>query len=385
MKKFIKIFFFYLFIILLTVEIFLRLFLFCFTRYSQWEGKSGLFVYDSLLGWRGAPNRTVYVKTFESKFLVKNDSLGFRNNPYNGKKNGRKILMYGDSFLWGYHLNNEELISSRLSEELNVEVRNYGMVGYGTDQEYILFKGSVEDSSLVVFFFFNNDLQEILSDNKGTKSSKPKFVVEKDSLILLNSPVDRTIRKTGKIKNGDKFKDFGIMFKVTRFLKLSLYKTKIYTVLSSYLQYTKFGKFLYEKNLLEPDLLKPDEDPFNNIDWKGSLKIYEKLIVEVQKECKKRGCDLIVFMIPSEWTYQKELQKKMESLKLLYGYDGRYEEVMDSVEDVLRRNGIRYIYPLEDFRRADVNKKLTKKFDMHFSKDGAELVKDILKKEIEKF
>lgn len=293
--------------------------------------------------------------------------------------------MYGDSFLWGFHLNNEELISSRLSEELNVEVKNYGMVGYGTDQEYILFKGSVEDSSLVVFFFFNNDLQEILSDNKGTKSSKPKFVVEKDSLILLNSPVDRTIRKTGKIKNEDKFKDFGIMFKVTRFLKLSLYKTKIYTVLSSYLQYTKFGKFLYEKNLLEPDLLKPDEDPFNNIDWKGSLKIYEKLIVEVQKECKKRGCDLIVFMIPSEWTYQKELQKKMESLKTLYGYDGRYEEVMDSVEDVLRRNGIRYIYPLEDFRRADVNKKLTKKFDMHFSKDGAELVKDILKKEIEKF
>lgn len=76
MKKFIKIFFFYLFIILLAVEIFLRLFLFCFTRYSQWEEKSGLFVYDSLLGWRGAPNRTVYVKTFESKFLVKTDSLG---------------------------------------------------------------------------------------------------------------------------------------------------------------------------------------------------------------------------------------------------------------------------------------------------------------------
>ncbi len=384
MKKFIKIFFFYLFIILLTVEIFLRLFLFCFTRYSQWEEKSGLFVYDSLLGWRGAPNRTVYVKTFESKFLVKTDSLGFRNNPYNGIKNGRKILMYGDSFLWGFHLNNEELISSRLSEELNVEVKNYGMVGYGTDQEYLVFKNSVEDSSLVLFFFYLNDLRDVLHDNLDTPyKPKPKFIIQNDSIVLTNSPIGEK-REIVKVEKKDS--NLGIRYKISEVLKRILYKSYIVKLIFSILQYNSFGKLLYEKNLMEiPEYMKPEWDIPNYENIPLALKIYEKLILEVQKECKKRGCDLIVFMIPSEWTYQKELQKKMESLKTLYGYDGRYEEVMDSVEDVLRRNGIRYIYPLEDFRRADVNKKLTKKFDMHFSKDGAELVKDILKKEIEKF
>lgn len=384
MKKFIKIFFFYLFIILLAVEIFLRLFLFCFTRYSQWEEKSGLFVYDSLLGWRGAPNRTVYVKTFESKFLVKTDSLGFRNNPYNGKKNGRKILMYGDSFLWGFHLNNEELISSRLSEELNVEVKNYGMVGYGTDQEYLVFKNSVEDSSLVLFFFYLNDLRDVLHDNLDTPyKPKPKFIIQNDSIVLTNSPIGEK-REIVKVEKKDS--NLGIRYKISEVLKRILYKSYIVKLIFSILQYNSFGKLLYEKNLMEiPEYMKPEWDIPNYENIPLALKIYEKLILEVQKECKKRGCDLIVFMIPSEWTYQKELQKKMESLKLLYGYDGRYEEVMDSVEDVLRRNGIRYIYPLEDFRRADVNKKLTKKFDKHFSKDGAELVKDILKKEIEKF
>ncbi len=384
MKKFIKIFFFYLFIILLTVEIFLRLFLFSFTRYSQWDERSGLFVYDSLLGWKGAPNKTVHVKTFESKFLVKTDSLGFRNNPYKGKKNGRKILMYGDSFLWGFHLNNEELISSRLSEELNVEVKNYGMVGYGTDQEYLVFKNSVEDSSLVLFFFYLNDLRDVLHDNLDTPyKPKPKFIIQNDSIVLTNSPIGE---KRAIVKVEKKDSNLGIRYKISEVLKRILYKSYIVKLIFSILQYNSFGKLLYEKNLMEiPEYMKPEWDIPNYENIPLALKIYEKLILEVQKECKKRGCDLIVFMIPSEWTYQRELQKKMESLKLLYGYDGRYEEVMDSVEDVLRRNGIRYIYPLEDFRRADVNKKLTKKFDKHFSKDGAELVKDILKKEIEKF
>ncbi|HAF07309.1 MAG: hypothetical protein QME48_05945 [bacterium] len=383
MKRFIKLFFLYFFIIFLSVEIFLRLFFFYFERYSSWEERSGLFVYDSLIGWRGAPNRRVHVKTFESKFLVKTDSLGFRNLFYKGEKKGRKVLMYGDSFLWGYHLNNEELISSRLSEELDVEVKNYGMIGYGTDQEYILFRGSVEDSSLVVFFFYLNDLRDILHDNLDTPyKPKPKFIIRKDSLILTNCPVGKNREKVETEKRNI---DLGIRYRLSELLKKILYKSFIVRIIFSNLQYNSFGKLLYEKNLMEiPEYMKSEWDIPNCENIPLALRIYEKIILEVKRECKERGCDLIVFMIPSEWTYQRELQKKLERLRVLYGYNDRYEEVMDSVENILKRNGIRYIYPLEDFRRMDAKRKLTKKFDKHFSKEGAEFVKEILRREIEK-
>ncbi|MEO0236928.1 MAG: hypothetical protein ABIN35_01675 [candidate division WOR-3 bacterium] len=382
MKKFVKVLL-YIFLILLIVELGLKIFLIFFEKYSSWEQRSNLFMEDSLLGWRGVPNRKVMVKTFESKFLVETDSLGFRNTIFPKKnKKGKKILMYGDSFLWGYHLNNDDLISSMLSKELNVEVKNYGMVGYGTDQEYLLFNETVEDSSVVVFLFFNNDLDELLRDNIGTKASKPKFILKNDSIILLNYPVDRKIVEQ-KVVNENKFENFGFLFKITRTLKLSLYKTKIYRVLSSYLQYTSFGKFLYEKNLLEPDLLNPDEDVFNYINWQESIKIYDHLMKRIKKECELRGCKLLVFVIPSEWTYQQDLMKKLEKLEQLYGYNDRYEEVMDSVLNVLRRDKIDYIYPLDEFRKIDTKVKLTKKFDKHFSKEGAKFVKDLLKTKIE--
>ncbi|MEO0289144.1 MAG: hypothetical protein ABIN00_05865 [candidate division WOR-3 bacterium] len=380
MKKFVRVLL-YIFLILLIVELGLKIFLIFFEKYSSWEQRSNLFMEDSLLGWRGVPKRKVMVKTFESKFLVETDSLGFRNTIFPKKnKKSKKILMYGDSFLWGYHLNNDDLISSMLSKELNVEVKNYGMVGYGTDQEYLLFKETVEDSSVVVFLFFNNDLDELLRDNIGTKASKPKFILKNDSIILLNYPVDR---KIVEIVNENKFENFGFLFKITRTLKLSLYKTKIYRVLSSYLQYTSFGKFLYEKNLLEPDLLNPDEDIFNYINWQESIKIYDRLMKKIKKECELRGCKLLVFVIPSEWTYQQDLMKKLEKLEQLYGYNDRYEEVMDSVLNVLRRDKIDYIYPLDEFRKIDTKVKLTKKFDKHFSKEGAKFVKDLLKTKIE--
>ncbi|MEJ5306975.1 MAG: hypothetical protein WHT27_01580 [candidate division WOR-3 bacterium] len=75
--------------------------------------------------------------------------------------------------------------------------------------------------------------------------------------------------------------------------------------------------------------------------------------------------------------------KRLEQLEKLYGYHNRYEEVMDSVLNVLRSNNIEYIYPLDEFRKIDMKVKLTKKFDKHFSKEGAKFVKDLLKAKIE--
>ncbi|MEJ5306977.1 MAG: hypothetical protein WHT27_01590 [candidate division WOR-3 bacterium] len=383
MKKFLTVLL-YIFLVFIAVELGLKIFLMFFEKYSSWEERSNLFKEDSLLGWRGVPNRKVMVKTFESKFFVETDSSGFRNtiNSENTNK-GKKILMYGDSFLWGYHLNNDELISSMLSKELNVEVKNYGMVGYGTDQEYLLFKETVEDSSVVVFLFYINDLRDILNDNLKTPyKPKPRFIIKDDTLVLVNYPVKK--EKYVEIKERSPVNNFNLRYRLSSSIKRMLYFSNIFKFAISYLQYNSIGKRLYEKNLMDiPEFMKPEWDIPNFNDMNTALKIYEKLIQKIKFECERKKCELLIFMIPSEFTYQEDLIEKLKRLEKFYGYKNKYFEIMKNVEDILKKNDIDYIYPYEEFMERNKEKSLTKNFDKHFSKEGAIFVKELLRKKLD--
>lgn len=384
MRRFLIILF-YILIIFFVLEIFSRFLFYSIDQITNWTEKSNLFIKDSLLGWRGNPDRTVTVKNIEGKFFVQNDHKGFRNIIYKKYKNRKKILAYGDSFLWGFNLSNDRLITSLLSNELKCEVKNFGIVGYGTDQEYLLFKETVEDSSIVVFFFYLNDLRDILYDNlKTLYMSKPRFIIEKDSLLLTNYPVAKNEEiKTNEVLTAKEDSQYNIRYKISNNIKSFLYRFASIKIFFAFVQYTRFGKFLYEKNLMElPDFMQPEWDIPNSDDMELALKIYEKIMIKVKKECAERGCELIVFIIPSEFTYDKKLIQKLNSLERLYGYKNRYEEIMDRVKMILDENNIDNIYPLEEFKEENLRKHLIKRFDKHFSEHGSEFVKEILKKKL---
>jgi hypothetical protein len=94
-------------------------------------------------------------------FDVQYDSHGFRNNH---EIHQAPLVVIGDSMVeWGF-VPGEGLTSSRLSQELQLEVANLGQPAYGPQQELVVLRryGLTLRPKIVLWFFFEgNDLLDV--------------------------------------------------------------------------------------------------------------------------------------------------------------------------------------------------------------------------------
>ena len=91
------------------------------------------------------------------------DGDGFRNPP---GLSGARVVLIGDSFIEGLQVADDELVSTRLAEMLNVPVANLGRTGYGPQQELEVLRRHVlryQPQTLVWAFYEGNDLQDVRS------------------------------------------------------------------------------------------------------------------------------------------------------------------------------------------------------------------------------
>src|SRR5882672_7751893 len=101
------------------------------------DERSLMYRYDKTLGWFPIANRQAYL--FGSRaFGVTNNSEGFRA-PEHTVSNKPGILFLGDSFVWGYDVDAAERFTDKLqARHPEWSIHNFGVSGYGTDQEYLL-------------------------------------------------------------------------------------------------------------------------------------------------------------------------------------------------------------------------------------------------------
>jgi hypothetical protein len=153
-----------------------------------------LFQYDAVLGWKGRPDATGIFASADFRVSVTHDRYGYRNAtpPFvHGKKS---ILVLGDSFGWGWGVEDAEVFSSYLtSRSRNINLYNLSAPGYGTDQEYLTLKQFLEAHDPLVptgvfLLFYFNDFQDVL-DTVRYSYPKPRFVVRDETLVLENVPV----------------------------------------------------------------------------------------------------------------------------------------------------------------------------------------------------
>ena len=52
----------------------------------------------------------------------------------------KRILAFGDSYVWGFDVDQKEIFSAPQVHGTNNEILNFGVSGYGTDQEYLLYQ-----------------------------------------------------------------------------------------------------------------------------------------------------------------------------------------------------------------------------------------------------
>ena len=150
------------------------------------------FTYEPLLGWKLIPNKKGRFKTKEFDIEVKINSDGFRDYEYSiVKKRKSRIIMLGDSYLWGWGVELEETFSKYIEKALKCEVINMGVPAYGTDQEYLFFmrKGLKYSPDIVILCFYTNDLWDNLRTEQPGGYGKPKFVNKNGKLYLTNVPV----------------------------------------------------------------------------------------------------------------------------------------------------------------------------------------------------
>jgi lysophospholipase L1-like esterase len=152
------------------------------------------YLYDPVLGWKNIPNWQAM--TNGRKLSINSRGLRGHEYPYEKPPGVRRILVLGDSYIWGYGVADHEVLTEVLEERLRkasgpYEVLNAGVSGWGNDQEYLFLKDEgfkyAPDVVVLAFFIINDPTNNHYSRQYGL--NKPVFL---DLLLTLgNVPVPR--------------------------------------------------------------------------------------------------------------------------------------------------------------------------------------------------
>ncbi len=168
------------------------------------------FQFDSVRGWTGVPNVEGTNWSVDGEFHVKTNSRGFRDNERDTTKppGTIRIAIVGDSFVWGHNLDQADLMPQLLELRLRergyvVEVLNFGIGGYGTDQEYLLLEQEVmrykPDIVALSFFYSNNFWNN--HEHTSSQKAKPYYRFGDDGALVL-MPLGSSSEESGPHRKG---------------------------------------------------------------------------------------------------------------------------------------------------------------------------------------
>jgi len=162
-------------------------------KHKERAGSESLgFQHDRRLGWLPVPHAEKTFKTGHRTITISNNSDGLRDvEPIRDAR--PRIVFLGDSFVWGLGVEARERFTEKLrAKHSEWTVYNFGVVGYGTDQEYLLLRSRFEKyQPQVVFLLFctENDFMDNCSNSGGILAFKPYFTAGAQGLRLHGSPV----------------------------------------------------------------------------------------------------------------------------------------------------------------------------------------------------
>jgi len=153
--------------------------------------------YDPELGWIRNPNthKEEIGKFRSTKYNI--DSKGSRKNPGH-EKLPKKISFYGDSFLFGRQVNDNETCQWYLSKLTRSNIANFSVGNYGLDQALLRLKREYpkNKTNIVIMGVVPSTIVRILSMWKhyneygNTFGFKPRFIIEKEKLKLIKNYID---------------------------------------------------------------------------------------------------------------------------------------------------------------------------------------------------
>jgi hypothetical protein len=139
-------------------------------NYLRLEDASSLgYQHDAEIGWSPIPN-SIVSPSMPRTITVRHNSLGLRNEELQHDSRPT-ILFLGDSFVWGFNVEDSERFTELLRQELpDHRIVNAGVAGYGTDQAYLLARriwDAVKPDVVVLMFCIENDHRDNSSNLRG--------------------------------------------------------------------------------------------------------------------------------------------------------------------------------------------------------------------------
>src|SRR6266480_785019 len=150
--------------------------------------------FDRQIGWVPLENVTGVHNAKRVTSVVHQNQYGMRGPDdiqLNKTSDKKRVLVIGDSYVWGFGADQSKLFSAPEVHGTDEEILNFGVSGYGTDQEYLfyLLKGEKFDVDQVVLAFTPyNDVANNLA-SKQYSYLKPYFTLNKGELVLHNDHV----------------------------------------------------------------------------------------------------------------------------------------------------------------------------------------------------
>ncbi len=155
------------------------------------------YQYDPRLGWKPIADIALQFHGTNRAFSIVHNSRGFRDREH-GAKTKPRIAFIGDSFVWGYDVEQRERFTDLLQAQLpQWDVLNFGVSGYGLDQTFLLLQDIFDEYQPDVVFLLQsyNDRGDNSSNFRYGAYYKPVFLMHSaNAMELIGTPVPRSIR-----------------------------------------------------------------------------------------------------------------------------------------------------------------------------------------------
>lgn len=142
--------------------------------------------FNPAFGWTHGPGSSFLMSVEGGEWnRYSHNSLGFRDTYDTGNST---VMLLGDSFTYGWGVGDNETYPHLLEEMMpGTAVRNFGMEGFGTSHQLLLYREHGEDFSgdtVVLNYYLGNDAK----NNIRHLPPDPVFAIENGDLVLREPP-----------------------------------------------------------------------------------------------------------------------------------------------------------------------------------------------------
>lgn len=327
-------------------------------------------------GYQGKPDMKTVVIGPEYKISVIQNSKGLRDDgkTYTKNKGIFRILVLGDSFMWGIGVPQDRIFPKQLENNLKAmgvkaEVINSGVASYSATPELLWLENEgikYKPDLVLLAFYTGNDVET--PDFRPLY--QPYFIQKEDGKLKLeNYPasmeeVQKFFWKNKKSKNSYYWKNWLLHHSALCALVKSVAKTN--PELMTFM--VKTGMSHKENTSIDNPLLMYKD--YKTSSWERNFKWTAKLIEKMKEVSNSQGSAFLVMIVPEKYRIDK---KAWQSTKILFSLNSEYDPdgPASAMMEEFEKNGIEAI-DLAPILRKDASRKFYFRLDNHWNTNGHE-------------